>query len=342
MVVGVSDSARFEKSAQLLNLARLLASSAEGLTLDEMAQGAGVQRRTVERMRDALWSLFPQMEVVEDPPTRRWRIPGGLDGLYQAPTAEEMAALRRAADSAALIGLEVSAAALKGLERKVLAATKASLRRRLAPDLEALVQAEAVALHPGPRPFENPVVLSTLREALIAGRGLRFRYEGGSTPGRVREVTPYGLLFGRSNYLVAAEGEEPRNWRLDLIGDVQMLERAASPPADFSLQAYADQSFGIYQEAPEDVVLRFRTEAARNALRWRFHVNQTAEQAPDGSVTVRFRVSGMKELAWHLFTWGEAVEIVAPERLRTLLVDQLRTALETHDREGVSPSARDR
>jgi predicted DNA-binding transcriptional regulator YafY len=38
---------------------------------------------------------------------------------------------------------------------------------------------------------------------------VRFRYEGGSTPGRVREVTPYGLLFGRSNYLVAAEGEEP-------------------------------------------------------------------------------------------------------------------------------------
>jgi hypothetical protein len=49
------------------------------------------------------------------------------------------------------------------------------------------------------------------------------------------------------------------------MGDVQMLERAASPPAEFSLQAYADQSFGIYQEAPEDVVLR--SAARRRATR---------------------------------------------------------------------------
>src|SRR5919112_908042 len=144
----MGEDARFEKSARLLQLARLLASSAEGLTLDEMATGIGVPRRTVERMRDALWGLFPQMEALDDPPTRRWRIPGGLDGLYQAPTAEEMAALRRAADSAGLIGLEASATALRGLERKVLSATKAAHRRRLAPDLEALVQAEAVALSP--------------------------------------------------------------------------------------------------------------------------------------------------------------------------------------------------
>jgi predicted DNA-binding transcriptional regulator YafY len=175
-------------------------------------------------------------------------------------------------------------------------------------------------------------VLSTTREALLAGRALSFRYEGGSTPGRRREVTPYGLLFGRSNYLVAAEGEgaEPRNWRLDLMGEVEMLERPSSPPANFSLQAYADESFGIYHDAVEDVVLRFRPEAGRNALRWRFHARQSAERAEDGSVIVRFRASGMKELAWHLFTWGEAVEIVSPPRLREILVEQLRKALQAH------------
>jgi predicted DNA-binding transcriptional regulator YafY len=40
----------------------------------------------------------------------------------------------------------------------------------------------------------------------------------------------------------------------------------------------------------------------------------------------------MRELAWHLFTWGEAVEILAPEKLRLLLVAELKTALAAHER----------
>ena len=95
---------RHEKAETLLRLARALAASAEGLTLEEMAREAGVGRRTAERMRDALWALFPQMEEVPDPPTKRFRIPNGLDGLFQNPSVEELAELTRMADSLAAAG----------------------------------------------------------------------------------------------------------------------------------------------------------------------------------------------------------------------------------------------
>ena len=137
---------------------------------------------------------------------------------------------------------------------------------------------------------------------------------------------------GTSWHAVAAEGDgAPRNWRLDRIEAPQVSDRAGARPAAFSLQAYADQSFGIYQDDVEDVVLRIPPRAAESARRWRFHVNQGLQDEPDGSVVVRFRASGMRELAWHLFTWGSEVEVVAPDRLRTLLVEQLRTALAAHD-----------
>lgn len=51
---------RHEKAGSVIELARRLAASAEGLTLDEMAEAMGVGRRTAERMRDAVWALFPQ------------------------------------------------------------------------------------------------------------------------------------------------------------------------------------------------------------------------------------------------------------------------------------------
>jgi predicted DNA-binding transcriptional regulator YafY len=330
---------RHEKAGKLLELARMLAGTAEGLTLDEMAERLGVGRRTAERMRDAVRDVFPQMEEVDDPPSKRFRIPAGLDGLFQAPTAEELAALAAAGELFAQQGAGARAGALKSLEQKVLSATRAAARRRLAPDLEALLQAETIAVQAGPRPFEDETVLAAVRTALLSLHTLRFRYEGGSAPGRVREVSPYGLLFGRSNYLVADEGAGPRNWRLDRIFEVEVTDRAATRAKAFSLQDYADQSFGIYHDDTEDVVLQVTPAGREDALRWRFHANQQVEPQADGSVIVRFRASGMLELAWHLFTWGDKVRVLSPDVLRATLVEQLDVARRAHTSASVAGGA---
>ena len=324
---------RHDKATRLLDLARMLAGSSEGLTLDEMAREMAVGRRTAERMRDVVWAAFPQMEAIDDPPTKRFRIPSGLDSLFQTPTAEELAALRTAADNYAAGGAEGRSASLYALERKLLSALRGAARRKVAPDVEALVQAETIAVHPGPRPFESEQVLSAIRTAVKSLQALSFRYEGGSAPGRTRKVTPLGILFGHANYLVAMEGRDPkpRTFRLDRMQAVTALDEPAPPPEDFSLQAFADESFGIYHGEIEDVLLRVRPDRADDALRWRFHPNQTVTQEPDGSVLVAFRASGMRELCWHLFTWADAVEVLSPPGLREMMVEELRTALRAHE-----------
>ena len=70
---------RHDKAAVVIELARRMAGSAEGLTLDDMARDLDVGRRTAERLRDAVLMLFPGAEEVSDPPTKRWRIRGGLE-----------------------------------------------------------------------------------------------------------------------------------------------------------------------------------------------------------------------------------------------------------------------
>ena len=48
-------------------------------------------------------------------------------------------------------------------------------------------------------------------------------------------------------------------------------------------------------------------------------------------VLVRFsRAGGMLELAWHLFTWSDAVEILQPESLRRTMVAELEKSLARH------------
>lgn len=155
-------------------------------------------------------------------------------------------------------------------------------------------------------------------------------------PGRLREVAPYGLMFGRTNYLVAAEmgTTEPKSWRLDRIRDLTLLDYPAPPPEDFSLSAFAGRSFGVFHGDAEDVVLRIKPHGAADALGWRFHSNQEVAEQPDGSVLVSFRASGMLELAWHLFTWADKVEILAPPRLQALMVSELQNALAAHQANG--------
>ena len=126
----------------------------------------------------------------------------------------------------------------------------------------------------------------------VVSRGGRERRH---LPGKLREVIPYGLMFSRMNYLVAAErgSSEPHNWRLDRIVDVAVLEEPGAPPESFSLHDYAARSFGIYQDEIQDVVLRISREGADDALTWRFHPHQLVEPQADGTVIVRFSVSGM-------------------------------------------------
>lgn len=323
---------RHDKATSVLELARRLAASAEGLSTEEMAQGLGVCRRTAERMRDAVAQVFPQMEVVQEGVSKRFRIPRGLDGFYQSPTTEELVELTRAVETLRSSGHVNRASVLEGLDHKIRAALKAEHRRRISPDVDALARAELTGIRAGPQPVEDPELLAGIRRALMGMCQVRFRYLGGSKPGALRTLIPYGLFFERMNYLVGAEGAsgQPRNWRLDRIADFEVLDLPGAPPEDFSIADYTARSFGVFHDQVEQVRLRFTGEAAVEAARWRFHPGQSVTHEDDGSLIVEFETGGMLELAWHLFTWRGEVEILSPARLSDVMVQELQRALERH------------
>ena len=324
---------RHDKAAGLLHLARALAASAEGLTLDEMAAfsgdaGRAKGRRTAERMRDALQTLFPQLEEVADGPRKRFRIPGGLDGFMQAPTTDELAELRAAARALDAAGGQARAALLRALSVKVEAALRQPVRRRLAPDLDALALAEGDAMQAGPRPLADPALLAVLRNAVKAGALLRFKYNG-----EPRAASPWGLLYGRSYYLVGPGIglPDPVLWRLDRMAEPHPDGPAPQPPPPgWSMADYAARSFGVFQEPPHQVALRFSPTAAADVARFLFHPTQVLTPQPDGALLVRFNAGGLLELVRHLFTWGAEVTIVEPAALRGLMTAELAAALAHH------------
>ncbi|MBW4025628.1 MAG: WYL domain-containing protein [Proteobacteria bacterium] len=324
---------RYGPAENLLRLARLLAATRTGLTLDEMAAELEVGRRTVERMRDTLQAMFPQLEHQEDDTRmRRWRLPGSaLVGVVEPP-AEAVAAIETAARECDARGEADRAALLRQAATTLRAVMRPAALRRAETDIAALMEAEGIAMRPGPRPTIAAGVLPTLRRAILGMQFVVVRYAGpGGEAAATRILCPYGVLYGGRGWLVAhVEGlPEMRLWRLDRIQSADLVDRGFQRREDFSLRDYAAQSFGVFQEEPLDVVLRFAPEAAADAAHWVFHPSQRTEHGADGALTVRFLAGGMQEMCWHLFTWGEAVTIIQPEDLRLHLAD-LATAAAAH------------
>jgi predicted DNA-binding transcriptional regulator YafY len=112
-----------------------------------------------------------------------------------------------------------------------------------------------------------------------------------------------------------------RTHRIDEITSATLAGRVFLRPLSFDLRAFAACAFGLFQSEAEygEVVWRFCPSAAAQARGNFFHPSQTAEDEENGSLVVRFSAAGHLEMAWHLYTWGDKVEVLAPERLRRMV-----------------------
>ncbi|MBW4034896.1 MAG: WYL domain-containing protein [Proteobacteria bacterium] len=304
---------RYEPGTRLVRLAVRLAGSRMGLSLEEMAAELKVGRRTAERLRDRLEEMFPQLAYTDDENrVRRWRLPREtLPALPAQPGA--IATIETLARELAAKGDDARAADLRDAAATLRAMMTPVALRRSEPDIEALMQAEGTAASPGPRLKLDRGTLTDLRTAILGMHAIELKYRpAGETRTSIYILCPYGILYGRRAYLVARKSGSPdmRLWRIDRISDLLVLPECFRRH-EFDLAAYAAQSFGVFQEPPRDVVLRFSADAAEDAAAWVFHPSQQVEPQADGSLLVRLRCGGMRELGWHLHTWGDAVEVLA-------------------------------
>ena len=307
---------RYARTDDLQKLALKMQASAEGLCLADIEQEFKVSRRTAERMRDSLLRNYPQLEeVVADGGRKYWRFPSGSLRRMVEPTLDELAAGHRAAAIARREGDSLTAERLELLLTKVQAMFKPELRRQMAPDLEAQLLADGVAFRPGPREQLDPDILSQLRHAILAGVMISADHRARAS-GKLSQDTrlgPIAMLLGEGRQYLLAWIEYKDDQRLFALAgfeSVTLEDEIYTRPPDFDLQEWLSESFGIWREAPRDVEWRFLPKVAEDAATYVFHPKQTSERLPDGSLIVRFRAGGHKEMNWYLARWGDQVEVL--------------------------------
>lgn len=315
---------RYEKIERLLKLAMEMQGRRSGISLAEIEEIMGVSRRTAQRMRDAILRTFPQADEVETSDrTKRWTIPTQLFDRVIGFSAEELASLKTAAEVLRRENMLDQAECLDGVATKLQVIVRPDAARKLDPDLEALLEAEGLAMRPGPKPRLSPIILETLRTAIKACHKVRIHHRNRATRRLTRRVVgALGFLYGTRHYLVALDDADlkagPKLFSLSNIEKVEATDETFVRPGDFTLQSYAERSFGVYQEPPTKVVWRFKPKAAGSASEYIFHPKQTTRKLPDGSLECSFEAGGTLEMAWHLYQWGDGVEVISPPELATL------------------------
>jgi predicted DNA-binding transcriptional regulator YafY len=324
----------FGKTHELLRLADMAAVSEVGVSLDEIKQTFGVTHRSAQRMTQALKQAFPSVVVSggKRGKPKRWSLAGderllNLKGIRD----DELSALDMSIRRAVREGATTEARALAALRDRLVILHSASEVRRAEADAEATLQARGHACRPGPSTGYDPAILEIIDLALKGPFRLEITYLADPNSGpHVRTVEPYGVLFGTRCYLACrdpAADERIRNFRVDRILKAQRLDDIFQRKPEFDLEQHAARAFESFHSETEfgTVIWRFNSKAAPVARDYVFHPNQIMQDDDDGGLIVSFEAAGWLEMAWHLYKWGNTVEVIAPDQLRLMVADHQRT-----------------
>ena len=307
---------RLNKTEQIIELAMMFQNSYCGLCIDDIQEHFECSRRSAERMKSLLFDLFP--EKVEEVPTfekkKRWRFVKGAMNALIPFTADDFANLEY------LKGLsndENKRKELGELIAKIKALTPQKNLQSLDTDVSAIMESEGFAVRQYSGVNIEPKILEELRTSMLAFKKIQINYP---IKGEIKTITlnPYGLVIADKYYLVGYNEYvgDLRQYRVDKIRELAILDEYFEKDEKFSLTEYSNNSFGVYQEKPIDIVLEFDKSVANDVLNYHFHPTQKIKQLKNENVQVEFTSGGTYAICQELFKWGCSVKIQKPVELK--------------------------
>jgi predicted DNA-binding transcriptional regulator YafY len=135
-----------------------------------------------------------------------------------------------------------------------------------------------------------------------------------------REVSPQRLVFYRDNWYLDAWchlRRDLRSFALDAMRRATVLDRAARPVAERTLDAQLAAGYGIFSGARTRTArLLFTPQRARWVADESWHPQQVGAYQDDGCWLLEFPYSDDRELLADILRHGDQVQVLAPRALR--------------------------
>ena len=291
-----------------------LLSSDTALTVEQLAEQAGVATKTIRRdLRELRDADVPIEEITAAHNRKTFRL--GRDTIPADFNFGELAALylgRQFFERMAGTVLWKSAqSAFRRIEQRLSTGALEYISRVA----YSLYDADA-----GVSDYsERATLIDRLHQACEETRAVRLRYQSASSQTEKNyQLNPYVIvIYSHSLYVIGESEGRVRTFKVDRVSDVELLDEHFDRPEDFEAGGFLEHSFGVWQrgEKPFTVRIRFTTEAARYVAEKRWFQHQALEEQLDGSVILSAELSDTTAIRGWLCSFRGAAQVLEPESL---------------------------
>ena len=191
--------------------------------------------------------------------------------------------------------------------------------------------------------FESPHAAPAPEQTLLdLGRAVRERrlvkttyYTAYRNAKGERTLEPYHLYNHDGDWYLVAYDHMRKDYRYFHVGRmerVKVLDETFFPRRDFDLSSFLGQAFQVSMgDKPANVAVRFDANQAPYIRGRQWHATQTITEHKDGSLTLRFRTSGLGGVARWVLQYGPHAEVLRPASLRKTVADEVRDLAGVYD-----------
>ena len=312
-----------KRTARILELVQLVAGKPRHYRRQDLAERFGISERMIQK----------DLEIIRH--GLKLALQNDGDGYYFDRLPHLPTTAYSFSEALALLIAARAAQAVPGANSAELAAAIARLESIFPDEFRPLVREATEKLPRRAVKAHRQDMLTVVHRSLLERRQVKIVYETGSRAGEAnaRVIEPYHIMpYGRSWHVIALDHrrDEVLQFKVDRVAEAELLDTAYHIPADFDVNAYLGDAWGIMRgaaAATETVELLFDPEAGRWVAEEQWHHSQASETLPDGSVRITFCVGVTPEMVSWLLYYGARVRVVAPGWLEERVREEHRRAV---------------
>jgi proteasome accessory factor B len=304
-----------------------------GATLHELSQILGVTVRTVQRDLEALQAVpFPIVDETGEDRKKRWKTIGNFHQHIEVPfTLSE------------LISLYLALNTLEGYRESSFYKDILELCRKIQCKLngDSLKYFEEIRdlFHTQQPKVKIPKTvsdfLSFLAMSILRHQRLILHYYS-TRDQRIKKYTvdPYLIIPRVGRFYLHAYVHEYKETRTFAIDDrMRGIENTGGtfiPPNSNELKHRIENSFGILNEKPLNVKIKFRPQVERLLKTTSVHPTQRIKKDNDGNIIFTMKAGGRDEIMWWVLSFGTLAEVLEPPELREQVIKTLEESLKQY------------
>lgn len=319
----LSGSRRGDMASRLSTMAQMLKRKA--YSVRELANELGVSPRTIRRDLNAISSSY----YLEEPSKGFYKISHEARFVSLELTESELSALVLAEEVVGESGLTAIPSPFALDFSSLMHKVKLALPQKRHQEIEELKKVLGSAISPAKDFRRHRDKINRLLRAATTLRTVRMVYRSlTSDQETTRDFDPYAIYYDPDGSTLKVIGFDHRRqsiipFSVDHIQRLRVMSKKFKRPKDFDLHDFlAENCFNGIHGDPVMVILRARGVIARIFDERKFHKTQRTvkrQVSAEGKleeITIQMRVASGRGLLRFVLSWGDEVEVIAPDELR--------------------------